>query len=414
MPEPENDTRPGIAFVTNSVTPYGVNLLRSIAAGIPELKLHTLITHGTATFGWRVDTPAEIHVTRFGAEGEHPLENPLRRPVWGWRKGGRLIRYVQENRLRAVIIFGYRFISYLRLMNYCDRANIPFFINSDSNIRSEPRLSPVQKLTKRSIYAWWMKRASGVMSMGKLGDQFFLKYGADPQRLYRVPYWPDLDAYARIDEIGLARFRQKFRLNERRRYLLYSGRLVPQKRVDLLIDAFVAIASERPEWDLLIVGDGVLSDELRCRVPEGLRSRVVWTGFLDGPELPIAYHAADVLVLPSDHEPWALVVPEAMAAGLAVVSSDVSGAACEMIENEHGGRIFPAGKLEELQRALLQITAEDTLAQYKEQSIASLARWRKNVDPIAEIRRALTDVGVLNSAQDCMEKSVSVVSTEGR
>ena len=396
MPETENDTRPGLAIVANSVTPYQVNLQRLIAAGIPELKLHVLISHWAADFDWQVDIPTEIHLTRFGAVGEHPLENPLRRPLWGWRKGGRLIRHIRDNQIRAVIINGYRFISYLRLMNYCDRTRIPFFVYNDSNIRVETRLSPFSSFAKRSLYAWWMKRASGVFSMGTLGDEFFIKYGADPNRLYRVPCWPDFDSFARVDEGRLTRFRQKFGLDGRRRYLLFSGRLVPTKRVDLLIDAFAATASDRPEWDLLIVGDGVLREELHRRVPEALRRRVVWTGFLDGPEPALAYHAADVLVLPSDREPWALVVQEAMAAGLVVLSSDVSGAAYELIENRRSGRLFPVGGLEQLKQAILDVTADDALATYKRESATALARWRNEVNPVAEIRRALSEAGVLS------------------
>lgn len=413
-PEHANDTRPGLAIVANSLTPYGINLYRAIVAGIPELKLHVLVSHWAADFKWQVDVPPEIHVARFGAHGEHPLENPLRRPVWDWRKGGRLIGYVRENRVRTVIINGYRFISFARLMNYCHRAHIPFFVNSDSNLRTEPRLSFIQRFAKRNIYAWWMKRVSGILSMGDLGDQFFIKYGADPRRLYRVPCWPDFDTFARVDEVGLDRFRRKFGLNDRRRYLLFSGRLVPNKRVDLLIDAFAAIASQRLEWDLLIVGDGVLGEELRHRVSEALRPRVVWTGFLDGPEPALAFHAADVLVLPSDHEPWALVVQEAMAAGLVVVSSDISGAAYEMVEDGQSGRIFPAGNLEELKRALLQVTAADALAHFKRQSRTALARWREETDPVAEIRRALTDVGVLKATTDCQQKADVTTPALGR
>jgi glycosyltransferase involved in cell wall biosynthesis len=397
MSELDREKRPGLAIVLNSITPYHVNLHRLIAAGIPELQLHVLVSHWAADFKWNVPIPPEIKLSRFGAVGESPLENPLRRPIWGWRKGGRFIRYIRDNRVQAVIINGYRFISYLRLMSYCHRHQLPFFVNNDSNIRSEPPLKPHAALAKRMLYSWWLSRASGVFPMGALGDQFFLKYGADPKRLYRVPCWPNFEAYAKVDKDRLERFRQQYRLNSRRRYLVYSGRLVPQKRVDLLIDAFAAIAHERPDWDLLVVGDGVLRDELHDRVPELLRQRVTWTGFLDGDGPPLAYHAGDVLVLPSDHEPWALVIQEAMAAGLVVISSDVAGAAYELIEDKRSGRVFPAGSLEQLKGAILDVTSRDNLNAYKRQSMAALADWTTNVDPVAEIRRALTDVGVLHS-----------------
>jgi glycosyltransferase involved in cell wall biosynthesis len=396
MPNNATDERPGLAIIHNSITPYHVNLERLIAAGIPELKLHVLISHWVADFKWQVDIPPELHLTRFGREGEHPLENPLRHPVWGWRKGGRMIQHLRNNRVRAVIINGYRFISYARVMDYCSRQNIPFFVNSDSNIRNEPQLNLVKKFGKRAIYAWWMKRVSGVFSFGTLGDRFFMKYGADPQRLYRVPCWPEYGVFEQVDANSLARFRQRFGLDGHRRRFVYSGRLVPEKRVDLLIDAFAAIASDRPQWDLLIMGDGVMRDELQRRVPEALQKRVVWTGFLDRGEPALAYHSADVLVLPSDHEPWALVVPESMAAGLVVVSSDVPGASYELVEDGRSGRIFPAGNLEDLKRALLEVTADNALPRFKAESQARLARYRQQVDPVAEVRRALTGVGVLN------------------
>jgi glycosyltransferase involved in cell wall biosynthesis len=384
-------------IVSNAIAPYRVNLHRLIAAGIPELKLHTLITHGVSDFDWQVQMPPEIHVHNVSAPGEHALDNPLRRAWSEFRKGARLIRYLNEHNIRAVLFNGYRYIPYVRLMNYCHRHQIPFLYRSDSNIRDESHMSFIHQSVKRTIYGWWMKRASGVLSMGRLGDQFFIKYGADPHRIYRVPYWPDFDSFARVEEVGLERLRREFGLRNGRRNLLFSGRLVPEKRVDLLIDAFAAIANQRPQWDLLIVGDGVLRDELQRRVPEALRSRVTWTGFLDGPELALAYHAADVLVLPSDHEPWALVVQEAMAAGLAVVASDVVGAAYELVTDGVSGRIFPAGDCSALQKALEDVMHDERIDAYKREATTALEAYREQVDPVREIRRALVDANVLHS-----------------
>lgn len=389
------EKQPGLAIVANSLTPYRVNLHRLIAAGIPELKLHTIITHDHADFRWECVPPESIHVSHFGRPGDSPLASTFQAPRYEWRKGGRVIQYLHEHDIRAVIVNGYRYISYLRLIGHCHKAGIPLFVRNDSNIRSEGRLPVAKQFLKSAVYAWWMKRISGVMSMGELGDRFFLKYGADRRYIYRLPYWPDFDAFAQVDADRLERFRRRFGLHPQRRYVMFSGRLVPVKRVDLLIDAFAAIAAERPDWDLLIVGDGVLGDELRRRVPETLQPRIIWTGFLDHDEPALALHAADVLVLPSDIEPWALVVQEAMAAGLVVVSSEISGAAYELVEDGKSGRIFPAGNLAELRRAVLEVTTAGPLAEFKDRSRAALAAWRQGIDPVAEVRRALVDFNVL-------------------
>jgi glycosyltransferase involved in cell wall biosynthesis len=290
---------------------------------------------------------------------------------------------------------GYRYISYLRTIHYCSAAGLPLFVNNDSNIHGDRRLSARKRWAKKRLYTWWLGRTSGVMSMGEYGDQFFVYYGADPARLYRVPYWPDYDAFAYVDAKCLDQFRQKFGLSRERKRILYSGRIVPQKRVDLLIDAFASIADQRPQWDLLVVGEGAYGGELRKRLPERLRPRVTWTGFLEQEELKSAYHASEVLVLPSDREPWAVVVQEAMAAGLVVVATNVVGAAHELVEDGRSGRIVAVGKAAALADAITDVTHPGAIDSYKDQSRAALDHWRREIDPVNEVRRALMDVGIL-------------------
>jgi glycosyltransferase involved in cell wall biosynthesis len=383
-------------MIANVMTPYRLNLHRLVAGGIPELKLHTLITHGPADFDWKLSLPDAIHTRFFGTPGDSPLSSSLRRPVPEWRKGGQLIEYLLANDIRAVILFGYRYLSYLRVIRFCRRAGIPAFVHNDSNVYGDRNLSRVKRALKARLYRWWLNRVSGVMSMGEYGDQFFRRYGADPQQLYRVPWPVDEEFHARVDEQRLYGFRQKFGLTPGRRYLLFSGRLAPEKRVDLLIDAFAAVAAERPDWDLLIAGDGVLGEQLRGRVPERLRSRVLWTGFLDGDEPALPYGVADVLVLPSDRDGWALVVQEAMAAGLAVVVSHVVGASRDLVKDKQNGRIFTAGCIDELAAAILDVTDPANLERYQHQSRQVLAQWTTRCNPISEIRRALVDSGALS------------------
>jgi glycosyltransferase involved in cell wall biosynthesis len=392
---PASAETPGLAIVANCLTPYRVHLHRLIAAGIPELRLHTLVTHGAADFDWRCDIPDEIHASFFAVANESPVARLYDAPLREWRKGKRLADYLRRNDVRAVICGVPRYLSYLRVIRHCQRAGVPVFVNSDANIRNERSLSPLHKAVKARFHRYWLGHVRGVMSMGRLGDEYFRQYGVAPDRLYRVPYTPDYDAFAALDAGRLQRFRQRYGLCDGRRYLLFSGRLAPVKRVDLLIDAFVRLADERPRWDLVVAGDGPLGDALRRRVPQRLHARVIWTGFLEQADLMSAYHAADVLVLPSDREPWAVVVQEAMAAGLAIVASDAVGAAHELVEDGTSGRIFRAGDGDELTQALLDVCHEERIEMYHARSRDVLRNWRKSFSPVAEIRRALAGAGVL-------------------
>ena len=169
------------------------------------------------------------------------------------------------------------------------------------------------------------------------------------------------------------------------------------KRVDQVIDAFTAIAAERPEWDLLIVGQGPQEEELRQRVPADLRRRVKWLGFCDGDDMRLVYHCGHVNVLPSEYEPWGVVVPEAMTAGQVVVASDVVAAACEMVEDGVGGRLFRTGDLESLTEALRDVTDRENLERYRRASRPAVERWRRRSDPVEGVRRAMAYAGVIES-----------------
>jgi hypothetical protein len=75
----------------------------------------------------------------------------------------------------------------------------------------------------------------------------------------------------------------------------------------------------------------------------------------------------------------------------------VVGAAHELIRNGFGGRIFRSGDCGALRQALLEVTAADQIDQIKRQAHEALTTYRYEVDPVAEIRRALCDVGVLKN-----------------
>ena len=135
---------------------------------------------------------------------------------------------------------------------------------------------------------------------------------------------------------------QKHGLTKGRRRLLFSGRLIPVKRPDLLVDAFVALAEQRPEWDLVILGDGDLKESLQKSVPSCLQDRIFWIPFQsEQQEVSAIYRACDLLVLPSNYEPWALVINEAVAAGLAVVATAVVAAAAELVVDGENGYLVP-------------------------------------------------------------------------
>jgi glycosyltransferase involved in cell wall biosynthesis len=110
-----------------------------------------------------------------------------------------------------------------------------------------------------------------------------------------------------------------------RRYLLFLSRIHPKKGCDLLVRAFAAVAAERPELDLVIAGpdEGGLIPDLSALARElGVADRIHWPGMLVGDAKWGAYRGAEAFVLPSHQENFGVVVAEALACGIPVLTTN--------------------------------------------------------------------------------------------
>ena len=146
-----------------------------------------------------------------------------------------------------------------------------------------------------------------------------------------------------------------------RKYAIFVGRLDPiQKRVDRLITAFAAVAGRHPEWILELWGEGEDRDNLHSLIQaKELSSQVR----LMGPtRCPFAVmRASHLLLLTSEFEGMPLVIGEAMAAGLPVVTFDCPTGPREMIRHEVDGILVPNGDVTEFAKALERIFTDEPL-----------------------------------------------------
>jgi glycosyltransferase involved in cell wall biosynthesis len=373
---------------------------RRIIKEIPEIEFFCFFTHGPsqswADLPWEQEYPADIRPVVFHFGEPYPDGFRLSDARLEWRKGKRMIQWLKQHQARAVIVGGYNDLARIRVIRWCGRKRIPCFISGDSNKLGD-RPSGVWAIAKRLLLNNLLRSCAGVMPCGSVGKDYFRSYGVDDERMFLMPYESDFSLFQPSDRTLTERLCQTNGLAAARRRLVFGGRLVDVKRVDLLIDAFVALAPVRPNWDLLIIGDGPLRESLRNRVPSELQGRVIWKGFIEEPAmLADLYRCCDALVLPSDLEPWGIVITEAVAAGLAVVASDVVGAAYDLVQQGVNGILFPAGQSAPLLEALLEVTDEHKIEQFRDASPQIFRQWRAAVDPVQGLRKALTFAGVID------------------
>lgn len=379
---------PALAIISNANTPYRQAFHLRVARELKGLKLISIFTHEVSNSPWKLEAPPEINAVYFG-NGE-AAEKADKNHLAEWTKGGQVIDHLKANDVKAVVIGGYNDLGRLRIIRHCHSAGVPCFLWADSNAASDHATGFKRKL-KAAYVGYLLSKLTGVMVCGSLGKRFFENYGADPKTIHYVPYEPDYRLIQSLPKSKIAEAAEKFGLAKGRRRIVYSGRLAPEKRVDLLISAFLKVAPQRPDWDLVIVGDGNLGPELKAMVGEEMKTRIKFLGF-QGEQAVVSavYRNCDVLCLPSTYEPWALVINEAAAAGLAIVSSDVVGASAELLRDGVNGKFFRSKDLEGLTSAMLTVTDPANTDKFRAASPGVLAEWRERGDPVKGLAAALT------------------------
>ncbi len=146
--------------------------------------------------------------------------------------------------------------------------------------------------------------------------------------------------------------------NDRRKIILFVGRLVKQKGVDVIIEAFAKISHQISDWGLEIVGDGPLMRELQALADRSeIQSKVIFHGHKT--DVHYFYRQASIFALPSRYEGTPNALIEAMCWGLPIVTSDASPGPLELVSQEYNGLIFPSENTNAMADALLELATNE-------------------------------------------------------
>jgi len=147
------------------------------------------------------------------------------------------------------------------------------------------------------------------------------------------------------------------------RIVFFVGRLVPEKGVQVLLEAVPKILAHCPEAKFVIAGTGPFQDFLRQKANDlAVGDKVCFAGYISEEDRDCLYRVADVAVFPSLYEPFGIVALEAMAAGTPVVVSD-SGGLAEIVSNNQDGLWAITGSANSLADRVIEILTNRDLAQ---------------------------------------------------
>jgi len=384
-----------LAYFVSHPIQYQAPLLRKIAAQPDiDLKVHftsdfSVRSYADEGFGVNVawDTPLLD-----GYQHEFLPKRLLRNAHHSRQVSSRIFRSLGRNQFDAVWIHGYHTFDSLQVLVACRLLRLPVLLRAESHLQDRPR-SAFKSGAKSAFFQALRGSVSAVLPIGKQNRLYWEKYLGRDFPAFDMPYAVDNDFFqseARKASFDREELRAKLGLLAGRPILLFASKLQPRKRCIDLVDAFLQFGNSQhpsPAPYLLIIGDGEERAAIEGRTAGNTDIRLL--GFRNQGELPRYFDLCDAFVLPSIHEPWGLVVNEAMNAGRAIVVSEQVGCQPDLVQDGVNGAVFQSLNVDSLTDALRRVlSSPDGYAQMGTESLRMIGNYSFDRD-IAGLRSAL-------------------------
>jgi glycosyltransferase involved in cell wall biosynthesis len=288
------------------------------------------------------------------------------------------------------------FVGYVRASFWISRlaafqSDTRFLFGTDATSLAARDRSIWKRNLKRFVWPGLFRLADQVIVPSSGGKALMLSLGIPEERVTLTPYSVDNEWwFERAGLVNREAVRQSWGANSGDVVILFCAKLQPWKRPLDLLRAFATAGL--PNGFLVFAGDGPLWAELQAEAEKlGIAARVRFLGFVNQSQLPDVYASADVMVIPSEYEPFAVVVNEAMCCGCPVIASDRVGAARDLVAPISQELIFPSGDVPALAKVLHQLASEPSqLVDLGRRGRARITSWspRENIAATLEAIQA--------------------------
>ncbi len=262
---------------------------------------------------------------------------------WGLYNPG-LWKFVREGKFDAVFCHtGYIRASFW-ITYFASKLSRSAFLFGTDAISLAPRdSSKWKRAVKRIFWPVLYRLASQALAPSSGTYDLLRTLGIPDENITRVPFVVDNDWWiAQSAQVDREAVRASWGASAETSVVLFCAKLQPWKRPFDLLRAF---AEAKVTNSLLVfAGEGPLRESLQAEAAQlGVSARVRFLGFVNQSQLPACYTGADLLVLPSEYEPFGLVVNEAFLCGSMAAVSDNVGAARDLIAPVDASFIYPCG-----------------------------------------------------------------------
>lgn len=277
---------------------------------------------------------------------------------WGLYNPG-LWKLVREGKFDAVVcITGYIRASFWITYFASLLSRSAFLFGTDTTTLRPRDRSRWKSPVKRLFWPLLYRLATQVVAPSSGTRALMLSLGIAEDRITMVPSVVDNDWWtAQSARVDRAAVRASWGAGPDTRVILFCGKLVPWKRPADLLHAFAQ--ANLPDALLVFTGEGAQREYLEQESKRlNIFGRVRFLGFANQSQLPSIYTASDLHVLPSEYEPFGMVVNEAMLCGCVTAASDQVGAITDLILPVDPSLVYKCGDTSALSSLLTRILSD--------------------------------------------------------
>ena len=334
-----------VLIISNIPSPYRTALFRYLQTEQKDYRFQVLYTsRAEADRAW--STQQELEDTFF--------QDSKVLSVKGGEVGGTATRFIHIPRgLGAMlekicpdVIIGSEYnLSAVQAYFWAKIRRVPYINLTDGTLHSETYIGKVQKLTRKLI----ISGADGFLASSGRAKEKLLHWGV-----------PERKIFLSLLTVDISRFRYAEK-RENQHTLLFVGRIIPLKGLDLLLRALPKV---HQPFELLIVGDGEAEEKAKLMAmaeETHIAQHIRWLGFQSGEPLADAYRRASVFVLPTREDCFGLVLLEALCSGTPIVASKYADGAYDTVHPGENGLIVDPEDADTLAEAIDSILGSEEI-----------------------------------------------------
>lgn len=323
-----------ILFLTNIPSPYRLDFFNELGKWC-EL---------TVAFERESSSERDSSWKHYKIENFTPIF--LKGIKWGYAGAfcPEVVNFLRKNKYDHIIVTNFTSPTGMLAIVRMRARKIPYWLESDGGFAKD------HGGIKEKIKNFFIKDAAGYFSTAEEHDKYYLQYGAQPDRLIRYPFTSlhKADILSKpVPQEQKCQLRKELDITETK-IIVAVGQFVPRKGFDILIDAMALL----PSYIGCYIIGGQPTQEYIDQVSKHGVANVHFVGFQKKADLMKYYLSADLFVHPTREDIWGLVVNEAMANGLPVITTDRCIAGLELIKDPAIGAIVPVGNAKLLAEAI--------------------------------------------------------------